>query len=140
MEYKLELKPAEMKNGQKYKIIQITDLTFHSSNRRPTKAVGEKVKEAFTKNEPGRIYQKIEKVEQTENQNEGYMKMAILDQIKNDPSFIRMLQEEEAKGYKVLLSIPKNGIPIYAGKDSVEFMDSKQGKRILRKIAKDKKS
>ena len=55
MEYKLELKPAQMKDGQKYKIIQITDITFHSPGRRPTQSVGEKVKEAFDKNEPGRI-------------------------------------------------------------------------------------
>lgn len=140
MEYKLELKPAQMKDGQKYRIIQITDITFHAPNRRPTESVGEKVKEAFANGEPGRIYQNLEKVDSQENQGEGYIKMAILDQIKNDPSFIKMLQEEEAKGYKVLLSIPKSGIPVYAGKDSVEFMDSKKGKRILRKIAKDKKS
>lgn len=140
MEYKLELKPAQMKDGQKYKIIQITDITFHSPGRRPTKSVGEKVKEAFDKNEPGRIYQNLEKVDSDTEHQEGQFKMAILDQIHKDPSFIKMLREEEAKGYKVLLSIPKSGIPVYAGKDSVEFMDSKKGKRILRKIAKDKKS
>lgn len=138
MEYKLELKPAQIKDGQKYKIIQITDITLHSPGRRPTKSVGEKVKKAFDKNEPGRIYQNLEKIDSDTEQHEGYFKISILDQIHKDPSFMKMLKEEESKGYKVLLSIPKDGIPIYEGKDSKEFIDSKKGKRILRKIAKDK--
>ena len=144
MNYKLELKPAEMKKGQKYKIMQITDLTFHSPNRRPTKSIGEKVKESFNTNEPGRIYQNLEKIEPNKSeeseQGEGFIKMTILNQLHNDPSFIKMIQEEEAKGYKVLLSFPKSGVPIYAGKDSVELMESKKGQRLLRRIAKEKKS
>lgn len=132
MEYKLELKPAVMKNGVKYKIIQITDLTLHANNKRPTQNVTKKISDAMEKQVPGRIYSKIDK------QDGGESHALTMTLLRNDPEFVRMVQAEEKKGYKVLIGFPKTGIPMLLGDDAKEFMDSTKGKRIIRHLAKKK--
>lgn len=58
--------------------------------------------------------------------------------IKQDLELVKVIQQEEASGYKVLIAVPKGGIPVFAGEDTVQFMNSKNGKRILRGLAKQK--
>ena len=132
MDYKIDLIPFQEKDGVKYKIIQITDIALHTSPKKPTPSVGKKVQKAFENNKPDRIYSNLEKPEVTGNGS------ITLDLLKMDPDFVKMVQNEEAQGYKVLISLPKSGVPIFAGKDTVEFMDSKNGKRLTRGIAKGK--
>lgn len=119
-----------MKNGQKYKIIQITDLQLHTATKTPTPSVGKKVQKAFESDKQDRIYSKIDKTVVSENHT------FTLELLKMDPDFVRMVQEEEANGYKVLIALPNEGIPVFPGKDTVEFMNSKNGKRIIRGLAK----
>jgi hypothetical protein len=130
MEQQLQLKPFERKDGFKYKIIQITDITLHSSDKQPTKSIAKKIQQSFAQKKPGRIYGRcIQKLGNEPNSIE-----AILDFTKKDPEFIKMIQEEEKNGYKILIELPKAGIPIMAGKDTEEFINSKNGQRILRRI------
>jgi hypothetical protein len=131
MDYKVELKPAVLKDGVKYKIIEITDVALHTAKKTPTPSVGDKVQRAFEANKPDRIYSHLEKPTTSGNSN------FTLELLKMDPDFVRMVREEEAKGYKILIALPKSGIPVVAGKDTVEFMQSKNGKRLLRGLAKE---
>jgi hypothetical protein len=55
--------------------------------------------------------------------------------LKKDPEFMKMVQEEEKKGYKILIDIPRE-LPLFPGKDTMDFINSKNGKRILRSLAK----
>jgi hypothetical protein len=48
-----------------------------------------------------------------------------------------MVQEEESKGFKVLIELPSDGIPVFPSKDTIEFMASKNGKRVIRGLAKE---
>lgn len=121
-----------MKDGQKYKIIQITDIQLHTTPKIPTPSTGKKIQKAFKSEKPDRIYSKIDKATVPNNQT------FTLELLKADPDFVKMIQEEEAKGYKVLIAIPNGGIPIFPGKDTVEFMRSKNGKRVTRGLAKGK--
>ena len=132
--HKLELKPHKAINGVKYKVIQLTDIQLHTAIKRPTPSFGKKVRESFESNTPGRIYNAIPKLPVAQD-NKSY----IMELLRLDPDFMKMVQEEEAKGYKILISIPKEGIPTLPGEDTIEFMNSKNGKRILRGIDKDKK-
>ena len=132
MECRYELKPAVMEKGVKYKIIRITDVAFHSSKKTPTPLIGKKVQKSFANNQPGRIYFPPD-IRAIFNRRE-----FILNLLGNDPDLVRMVKEEKAKGYKVLLALPNEGVPFIPGKDTVEFMNSKNGKRILRGIAKKK--
>lgn len=132
MDYKLELKPATPKNGQKYKVIQITDIALHTGKKTPTPSVGKKMRQAFTAGKPDRVYSPLKKPDTADSRT------FIIELFKQDPDFMAFVREEEAKGYKVLLSLPKDGIPVVPGKDTVEFIHSKKGKRVLRRLAKEK--
>ena len=132
MDYKVELKPFIQKEGMKYKIIQITDVALHTAQKTATSSVGKKIQKTFENNVPGRIYSLINKPSISEG------KALTLELLKLDPDFVKMVQEEEAKGFKVLISLPKEGVPIFPGKDTVEFINSKNGKRVLRGLAKEK--
>lgn len=130
MEY--ELKPATIEKGIKYKIIQITDVALHTTQKTPTPLVGKTIQRALEDNKPDRIYSHMTDPVISDDRT------FTINLIKNDPDLLRMVREEEAKGYKVLLALPKEGIPLVLGNDTVEFMNSKNGKRILRGIAKEK--
>lgn len=132
MNLQVELQPFIAKGGQKYKIIQLTDIALHTVPKRATTSHGKKIAKSFDRMEPGRIYSPI-----GENAvaPDGSFN---LEAIKFDPEFLRMVQEAEADGYKVLLGVPKGGMPVVPGSDTVEFMKSKNGKRVLRGLAKEK--
>ena len=132
--YKLELKPYEAVDGVKYKVIELTDIKFHSTQKTPTPSFGKKVRESFELNVPGRAYSTLPKP--TAKQD---YKSHIMELLQLDPDFMKMVQEDQAKGYKILLSIPKEGLPILPGEDTIDFMNSKNGKRLLRKLDKNKK-
>lgn len=131
MGYRIEAKPLQEKEGQKYKIIQITDIALHTTSKPPTQSVGRKIQKAFEHNKPDRIYS---------TKTDGIFsdsKAFVIDLLKNDADFVKMLQEEESKGYKVLIEFPQGGIPVLGGKDTVEFIDSKNGQRFFRGLAKE---
>lgn len=132
MEYQLQLKPFEKKDGFKYKILEITDIAFHSTEKQPTKSIGRKIKQAFQENKPGRFYG----LKTQEMMEGGNLAAIIHDYVQQDPNFIKMIQEEKKKGYKILLALPKEGIPFKLGDDTVEFLRSKNGQRVVRSLNK----
>lgn len=135
MNYQLQLKPFVRKDGTKYKVLQITDIALHTKPHRPT-PIAKRIKDAFAKNKPGRVYSPMSDV-QIDASSEG-ARVYIDQLLQRDPELVRMIQEEEAKGYKVLIGLPKGGIPIQLGKDAEEFIHSKNGKRLLRGRARGK--
>lgn len=133
MEYKAELKPFVKKDGQKYKIIYLTDLKLHTARKKPTLSLGKKIRESFQNKTPGRVYDHLPKPLEMQKDNS-----FVLRALQFDPDFMKMVQEEEAKGYKVLIGMPKEGVPVLLGEDTIEFLDSKNGKRLLRKLDRNK--
>lgn len=127
----LKIQPHQATAGVKYKVIQLTDLKLHTAPKRPTPSFGKKVREAFHHNAPSRVYNTLPKPMVPTNDNS-----FIVEILKLDPDFVKMVQEEEAKGCKVLISVPKEGVPVLLGEDTIEFLDSKNGKRLLRKLDK----
>ena len=130
MPYELQLNPFTPKPGSKYRVIQITDITFHTESRKPTISIGRKIMEAFRSNKPGRIYGSVDNSISSPEQQ-----VATIDSIKKDPKLLEAIQEQEKNGYKVLLSIPKE-LPILAGSDTKEFIKSPKGQRLLRWLAR----
>lgn len=131
MEYRLEAKPTVLKKGQEYRIIQITDIAHHTAKKTPTPSVGKKV-EKTPNATPGRIYRPTTLGVVTDP------KAYILKLLGEDPDFQKLVREEEAKGVKVVLAFPKDGVPAEYGKDTIEFLKSKNGQRVLRGLAKEK--
>ena len=130
METRLEFKPFVRREGVNYKIIQITDITLHSNKGIIDSKAGNKAKKAFDYMQPGRIYSSQVPPSIFYNPKE-----FIIERLKNDPSYIEYIRQEEQDGYKILLSIPKEGVPIKLGKDSVQFIESDNGQRVIRKLS-----
>ncbi len=131
MEYELQLNPFVRKAGWKYEAIQITDIAVHTKPKKPTTSIGKKIRQAFRSMKPGRIYGTIDNTATTSES-----RTAIIELLKKDSGLLEYIRQREQNGYKVLVSIP-NEIPIIAGDDTIEFMASVHGKRILRRLEKD---
>jgi hypothetical protein len=112
-------------------VIQVTDMSVHTKDFAPTPSVGKKIVRAMNKKDAARVYMQstgdLEKDKDTIN-----------DKIENDPELIKLVRETEASGGKVFFTFPKGGAPTKLGNDAEQFMKSKNGKRVLRGLAKDK--
>lgn len=128
----LKLSPYIAKSGDKVKTITITDIQFHSSKKRDTTSVGKAFGKSLKNETPGRIYRNNPEISDIDEKNKTF-KLAIPDIISQDENLKREVKYWQDLGYKVLIEIPKE-IPIYAGNDTKEFFESKNGKRIFRKI------
>jgi hypothetical protein len=139
MQQALQFTPYTRKEGDKVKILQLTDLTLHTSNKRHTTSPGKKVERSFAKNAPERLYGSLETQKNT-NSDSSRMEIRsnIIEYIMQDPSILEYIKNEEAQGYTIVIEVPKEGLPIYLGKDAQEFIKSKKGKRILRRLDKNK--
>jgi hypothetical protein len=120
----------------KDKVIHLTDIKFHTTPKRPTPSLGKKIRKCFQDNTPGRIYNSLTESLALEN-----YKSFILEMLQRDQDLMKMVQEENAKGCKVFIEIPKEGIPVLLGEDTIKFLKGKNGRRISRKRDKiDKKN
>ena len=112
-------------------VIQVTDMSVHTRDFSATPSVGKKIVRAMDKKEATRVY-----VQSTGDLKKD--KETINDKIENDPELVKLVRETEASGGKVFFAFPKGGAPTKLGNDAEQFMKSKNGKRILRGLAKDK--
>lgn len=128
----LVAKPFVRKEGVNYRIIQITDTAAHTAVKTPTPSLGKKIQKAHEADTPDRLFFPVDPMLLT-NPRE-----FILSRLQQDADFIKLVQEEEAKGTKVLIRLPEH-IPTTLGKDTIEFLNSKNGKRVLRGIAKEER-
>lgn len=124
------------KKGEKIIILEITDIQLHS-NARPTQSVGGAIRRSIENNKPGRIFSSLQtEQESSANQNSIELTMSFA---MNDPVLKQAIHDYQQQGYRVIIRMPHSGLPIRLGKDAVEFMNSTRGKRIWRKMEKDKR-
>lgn len=112
----------------KRKVILLTDFQFHS-RMRLTPSIGKKIQQGLEQKSARRFYAPLPKP-QPEPDNHFRFEIDL------GSDYIKMVEEEKAKGYEVVLALPKGGAPIFAGEDTIAFISSKNGKRILRKLDK----
>ena len=135
--FDLELNPITKPKSGKYTILQITDITLHGNNKRPTENQGKKLVKSMEKNEPTRTFHKLEQVEQTD-ENTLATKSNMLGFLNNDPYFTDYVKKEQAKGVTVILQLPEDGIPMLLGKDAQEYIAGIKGNRQHRRTQKKK--
>lgn len=122
------------KKDEKVIIIKLTDIQLHS-NVRPTQSVGNAIRRSIANNKPGRIFSSFKEQKSDTNQNSIKFDMSPM---MNDPVLKQTIHDYQKQGYRVMIQVPKSGLPIHLSKDTAEFLNSTRGKRILRKIKKDK--
>jgi hypothetical protein len=108
--------------------LSVTDIQLHTTEKRQG-SVGKTIEKAVKNSEEGRIYSNID----NSRDNKSLLEMLLEDQ-----SFIDTIRKYNEQGIRVFVETPKNK-PMLAGKDTVEFMNSKKGKRIIRGFAKNNK-
>jgi hypothetical protein len=106
-------------------------MSLHTKDFSATPSVGKKIVRALNKKEAIRVY-----VQSTGDMQKD--KDTINDKIENDPELIKLVRETNANGGKVFFSFAKGGVPTKLGNDAKQFMESKNGKRVLRGLAKEK--
>ncbi len=98
--------------------IQLTDIQVHTTEVRNRPSIWRLVQKSFRNKKPGRIY-----FRNFEFQSDGTVKFYL--DIPKD------LQEQlEKTGEKLRLEIPDN-LPVFPGKDTMEFLNSKRYKKLV---------
>ncbi len=130
MKYEIQTKIIEANPNTKYKIIVITDIALHTTTKRQS-SVGYKVKKAFETNSPDRCYFPMELSKYSKNT------LSIPHLLDKDEKFKEFVLDQQRQGYKVCVELEHTtNIPIYLGKDTLEFMESRNGKRLSRGLVK----
>lgn len=112
-------------------IIYVTDMSLHTRDFSETTSVGKKIIRAMKKDEATRVYvQSSGDLEVDKN--------TINDKIENDPELIEIVRQTNASGGKVFFAFPKGGAPTKIGNDAEQFINSRNGKRKIRGLAKEK--
>jgi hypothetical protein len=110
-------------------IIALTDIQLHT-NARPTGSLIRNVLKAIRNKTPGRIFFPIQnKVNQEDN-------VVRFDSTFPNNELMEFVRKCRAEGKRVFLQKPSAPLPVYAGKDTEEFMKSTKGQRILRRFRK----
>lgn len=130
MEQKLVLHPAihEPKKGDI--IFELTDIQLHT-NARTSQSVSKTIERSVESNQPGRIFSPMNKNLRVLENNTVQFSMPIF----NPDELTPLIKKYQQQGKRVFLLKPKS-LPVFHGKDTVEFINSKKGKRILRMLAK----
>lgn len=136
MEYKLQIDTPKTGPNQGDIILNITDIQLHS-NPRITKSVSKIIDRSIENDQPGRIYSQLEVNNQSDTDNNEH-KIQLINKIKQDPDMLAMIKKYNQQGKRVFIRFPKEGVPVFPGKDTLEFINSKNGKRIIRGIANNK--
>ena len=110
------------------KVIYINDLQLHS-RQRVTPSIGKKIQKAFQTGDSDRLYFPLLKPSATEKGTQTFKFSIDLD-----PDTLKMIKEEEAKGNTISFALPPGGAPVFLGEDAIQFIQSKNGERIMRKL------
>lgn len=144
IDVEVEFRGEESKKPGKF-VIHASNMMLHTNKMR----VSNKIAGKFFKQRESRKYfsEKLilkpvkEEEMSDEKKFEGWKSncMFFLKQFEEDPEFSKLLEYCHYKQLSIEVIVPYDGIPIYPGPDTLEFMKSRKGRRLLHKLAKNKK-
>ncbi len=121
-----------IKKGEKVIVLVLTDIQLHM-NARPTPSVGAVVQRSIEHNKPGRIFSPLQMPKLGgSDENEIHVQLPFGA---NDPKLQETVRHYKQLGYRVMLKVPPH-MPIKLGNDATQFMNSKNGKRLIRGMKK----
>lgn len=137
MEQRLQLNKVTKlpKKGEKVIILELTDIQLHS-NVRPTQSVGGAVQRSIDHNKPGRIYSPLKKPSGSDSAQKSIP--ITLPFLTEDPTLKQVIHKYQQQGYRVLIKMPKEGLPVRLGKDAATLIRSTTSRRILRRMKREK--
>lgn len=130
MEPRIQLKRVtSIPHGEKCLVLELTDIQLHT-NARATQSAGKAIQRSVETNRPGRIFSPMI----VEDQSEDAQTRSFSTQLPHDQATLAFVKGYNERGIRVFIQFPKRGLPVFAGKDTEEFVDSVKGQRILRRI------
>ncbi len=133
MEQKLVLHHAIHKPCKGDIILQLTDVQFHT-NARMTPSVDKTIKRSIESNQPGRVFSPLSTAVRVIENNT----VISIKELFNPDQLKSLVEEYQKQGKRVFIAKPKNEIPVTLGRDAVEFVNSIKGKRVLRRMERQK--
>lgn len=108
---------------EEYIDISITNLQLHVTEPRKPSSVGRVIERSIQSKKEHRAYSTdIKKMDGD-----------TFRLIFHNPEIEKIIEKAEKEGKKVRFIMPKDGIPVYLGKDASEFIKSKRWQEILKK-------
>lgn len=100
----------------KKRVIMLTDLALHTRSGQPTASFARAEEKAIAEKKLGRVYGKLSKPRPEDIDEENH---TIRIPITLPPDLMAQVQSGEVE-----LALPEGGLPIYAGKDTQEYMQN----------------
>ena len=100
----------------KKRVVMLTDLTLHTRSGQPTASFARAEEKAISESKPGRVYGKLPKPKPEDIDSKKY---TVKIPITLPPDLMAQVERGEVE-----LAFPKGGLPIYAGKDTQEYMQN----------------
>ncbi|MBM3206671.1 MAG: hypothetical protein FJZ43_03565 [Candidatus Staskawiczbacteria bacterium] len=116
-----------MEKESKYCDILLTDIQLHTIKPTNPPSLARVIAKFLRNGLPGRIYSTFFQVQKDNKENPLRLSIPLTKEWEDK------VTELEKAGKKIRFIIPGGGIPIYAGKDMIEFMKAKKN-RILKRI------
>lgn len=116
-------------------IIEITDVQLHTNSRAST-SQADTIDRSVQHNKPGRVFSPMSKGSLKITENNALLFSGPFfdyEQLKI------LVQKYNRQGKRVFIKKPTAKIPILPGKDTVEFIKSIKGQRLLRRLQKQEK-
>ncbi len=104
-----------MAKNQKYLDILFTDIKLHTIKPRKPVSLGRKISKSITSKKAGRAFSRNIKITK-----DGKLELSI----PLGKEFIDALEKARKQGKQLRIIMPKNGIPVYFGKDVIERLQA----------------
>ena len=104
--------------------IIFTDIQFHVAKPRKPVPLSRAIARSIRNNRPGRVYTTNFSIKK-----DGRFQMAF----PTPPELEKVINDAESKGKTIRFILPKEGIPVFAGKDTTENIISKTERRHIGK-------
>ncbi len=135
MEQKLVLHKAIHEPQKGDIVIEFTDIQFHT-NARVTTSQANTIERSIQSNSPGRVFSPMSQGSLKVIENNTLVFSAPLF---NYEQLEILVKKYNRQGNRVFLKRPTAKLPLLLGKDTVEFINSVKGQRILRRLEKPEK-
>ncbi len=117
----------ETQNQSQHICFVLTDIQMHTTEHKNTKPWYRMIMKSMRSKLPNRVFGKIDKPEITPD---GKFKLTF----PRLPTAEELYKIPELRGKTVHFYVPKAGIPIFAGKDTTEFIKAKENRKWTDKV------
>lgn len=117
--------PSE-EDKNKYLDIVLTDIQLHTNKHSHPKPFDRQLAKSLRNGKPGRVYNTLPPPKQSpEDIKSNGFKMNLMSL----PEIQRAAVEAQKQGKILRVFYPKNGLPVYAGNDTVEFIKARENRK-----------